>query len=311
MALLVFTAVGLIASTWALYVHYRLQSDPTYVSVCEVNESVSCQQVLTSQYGSVAGVPVAAGGTIWALLVFMLAAFGLKEPKSETASRVAGYIFVLATLGLATVFYFGYVSFFVLKTACLLCMSMYVSVIGTFLLSAGAAGPIAALPSRLGRDFAALIRNPRAATLAVVWLAVSAGLILLQRRSGGDDSGKRFISEASSVPAETLTTEQRTEWEAWLSTAARPGSSRLSHEGSLLKFNDYHAPRAVSRGSSTRTSSNARRRIRCLRVSDRDYPPKPNVAPRQRGSRRGVWGRGRRPNGSRENRERRIRGGAL
>ena len=36
-ALLVFTVLGLIASTWALYVHYRLQSDPTYVSVCEVN----------------------------------------------------------------------------------------------------------------------------------------------------------------------------------------------------------------------------------------------------------------------------------
>ena len=162
-ALLAFTALGLIASTWALYVHYRLQSDPTYVSVCEVNETVSCQQVLTSQYGSVLGVPVAAGGAIWALLVFMLAAFGLKEPTSETASRVAGYIFVLSTLGLATVFYFGYVSFFVLKTACLLCITMYASVIGTFLLSAGAAGPIAALPSRLGRDIAALVRNPLSA----------------------------------------------------------------------------------------------------------------------------------------------------
>ena len=98
-ALLAFTALGLIASTWALYVHYRLQSDPTYVSVCEVNETVSCQQVLTSQYGSVLGVPVAAGGAIWALLAFMLAAFGLKEPKSETASRVAGYIFVLCDIG--------------------------------------------------------------------------------------------------------------------------------------------------------------------------------------------------------------------
>src|SRR5688572_24325328 len=105
-ALLVFTALGLVASAWALYVHYRLLSDPTYVSVCEVSETVSCQQVLTSQYGSVLGVPVAAGGAIWALLVFMLSAVGLREPKSETASRVAGYIFVLSTLGLATVFYF-------------------------------------------------------------------------------------------------------------------------------------------------------------------------------------------------------------
>ena len=66
-ALLVFTALGFLASTYGLYVHYRLQSDPTYVSVCEVNESVSCQQVLTSEYGSMFGVPVAAGGAIWSL----------------------------------------------------------------------------------------------------------------------------------------------------------------------------------------------------------------------------------------------------
>ena len=77
-------------------------------------------QVLTS-HTQFLGVPVAAGGAIWALLVFMLAAFGLKDPKSETASRVSGYLFVLATLGLASVFYFGYVSFFVLKTACPIC----------------------------------------------------------------------------------------------------------------------------------------------------------------------------------------------
>ena len=243
-ALLVFTALGLIASAWALYVHYRLISDPTYVSVCEVNETVSCQQVLTSQYGSVRGVPVAAGGAIWALLVFMLAVFGLKEPKSDTASRVAGYIFVLSTLGLATVFYFGYVSFFVLKTACLLCMSMYVSVIGTFLFSAGAAGPISALPSRLGRDIAVLFRNPTAATLAVLWLAVSAGLIV----GFPKDPAKQVSTGSSAAPApapvEALTAEQRTEWEAWL--AAQPQAPEVMPTGTtkvlVLKFNDYQCP---------------------------------------------------------------------
>ncbi len=128
--------------------------------MCEVNETVSCQQVLTSQYGSVLGVPVAAGGAIWALLVFMLAAFGLRSRNRRLRRASRATSFVLATLGLASVFYFGYVSFFVLKTACLLCMTMYVSVIGTFLVSASAAGPIGALPSRLGRDIAVLLRNP-------------------------------------------------------------------------------------------------------------------------------------------------------
>ena len=108
---------------------------------------------------------------------------------------------MLATIGLASVFYFGYISFFVLKTACLICMTMYVSVIGTFLISASAAGPIGALPSRLGRDIAALVRNPLAATLAVVWLAVSAGLVSrLPETAAGDadvSAGRQSSAPAS------------------------------------------------------------------------------------------------------------------
>jgi uncharacterized membrane protein/protein-disulfide isomerase len=230
-----------------LYVHYRLQSDPTYVSACEVNESVSCQQVLTSQYGSVAGVPVAAGGAIWSLLVFLLAAFGLKDLKSETASRVAGYIFVLATLGLASVFYFGYISFFVLKAACLICLTMYVSVIGTFLVSASSAGPIAALPARLGNDVVAMFKYPVAAALAVLWLGVSAGLVFAfpkPPQATTPSSNSASSEAAAAVPAETLTAEQRAEWDAWLDAqtrapeAAPSGSTKVL----LLKFNDYQCP---------------------------------------------------------------------
>ena len=244
-ALLVFTALGLLASTYGLYVHYRLQSDPTYISACEVNESVSCQQVLTSQYGSVFGVPVAAGGAIWALLAFMLTAFGMKDPKSETASRVSGYLFVLATLGLASVFYFAYISFFVLKTACPICLTMYVSVIATFLISASSAGPIGALPSRLGGDLATVAQTPIPATLAVVWLAVSAGLVFgFPKPPQATQTASSGSSTEPAVPVESLTPEQRTEWEAWLD--AQPRAPEAQPTGStkvlVLKFNDYQCP---------------------------------------------------------------------
>jgi len=244
-ALLVFTALGLIASTYGMYVHYRLQSDPTYVSVCEVSESVSCQQVLTSEYGKVFGVPVAAGGAIWSLLAFMLAAVGLKDPKSETASRVSGYLFILATIGLASVFYFAYISFFVLKTACPICLTMYASVIGTFLISATSAGPIGALPSRLGRDLATVAQTPIAATLAVVWLAVSAGLVFaFPKPPQPTQTSASGASSAPAVPAETLSPEQRSEWEAWLD--AQPKAPEAMPTGAtkvlVLKFNDYQCP---------------------------------------------------------------------
>ena len=231
---------------YGMYVHYRLQSDPTYVSACEVSESVSCQQVLTSEYGSMFGVPVAAGGAIWSLLAFMLAAFGLKNPKSETASRVSGYLFVLATLGLASVFYFAYISFFVLKTACPICLTMYVSVIGTFLISATSAGPIGALPSRLGRDLATVAQTPIPATLAVVWLAVSAGLVFAFPKppQASTQTASSGASSEPAVPAETLTAEQRSEWEAWLN--AQPRAPEAMPSGAtkvlVLKFNDYQCP---------------------------------------------------------------------
>jgi len=117
-AIIVLALAAFGASVAALYVHYKLVTSPGYSSFCDISATVSCQQVLESSYGRVAGIPVAAGGAIWSALVLLLGVFGLRQPKSETAPRVASYIFVLATLGLAAVFYFAYASFFVLRQAC-------------------------------------------------------------------------------------------------------------------------------------------------------------------------------------------------
>ena len=111
--IIVLAALGLGASIAALYVHYQMLADPTYTSFCDVNETVSCEAVLTSQYGSVAGVPVAAGGAIWSALILLLAVFGMTPARSEKAEAVAGYIFILSTVGLAGALYLGYASFFV------------------------------------------------------------------------------------------------------------------------------------------------------------------------------------------------------
>ena len=36
-------ALGLGASIASLYVHYRMLTDPTYTSFCDVSETVSCE----------------------------------------------------------------------------------------------------------------------------------------------------------------------------------------------------------------------------------------------------------------------------
>src|SRR5918993_5757636 len=166
-ALIALALLGLGTSVTALVVHYRLMTDPAYASFCDISETVSCQQVLQSSYATVAGVPIAAGGAIWSLAVLLLAVWGMRHTSSELAGRVAGYIFVLGTIGLAVVFYYGYASFFVLGTACPLCMAMYVSVAGIFLASAAAATSLTAIPARLGEDLKGLTRSQTGTTLAV------------------------------------------------------------------------------------------------------------------------------------------------
>src|SRR3954471_8271349 len=123
--LVLFSLLGLGASIAALYVHYQLMVDPGYSSFCDISATVSCEQVLESAYGRVFGIPVAAGGAIWSALVLLLSMYGMRKPAEDTARRAAGYVFLLATGGLAAVFYFAYTSFFVLKQACPLCLTMY------------------------------------------------------------------------------------------------------------------------------------------------------------------------------------------
>src|SRR5688572_4202770 len=98
--ILVLAVVALGASLSSLYVHYRMIADPSYTSFCDISETVSCEAVYESAYGTVGGVPVAAGGAIWSALVLLLAAFGLRSPKPDTAAATKGYIFVLSTIGL-------------------------------------------------------------------------------------------------------------------------------------------------------------------------------------------------------------------
>jgi uncharacterized membrane protein/protein-disulfide isomerase len=238
-ALIALSALGLVASCLALYVHYRLITDPTYQSFCDVNETFACQQVLRSQYATIGGIPVAVGGAIWSALILMLSVWGMKAPKSETASRAAGYVFVLSTIGLAAVFYLAYASFFVLRTACPICMTMYVSTIGIFFVSAGAAGPLRALTSGLGTDLGSVRKNPAALSLTMIWIVASVGLVLLFPREQG-------VVEAAqeSAPVETLTPDQLVELHAWLDRQPRIPEAQPTQDAKvlLMKFNDYQCP---------------------------------------------------------------------
>ena len=238
--------LGLGVSVTALVVHYRLMTDPGYSSFCDISATVSCQQVLESSYATVKGIPIASGGAIWSAAVLLLAFWGMRQTSSELAGRVAGYIFVLATMGLAVVFYYGYASFFKLGAACPICMTMYAAVAGIFLVSAAAATSLTAIPARLGEDVAGLTKSQPATTLAVAWVAASIALLVLFPHPGQSGTGPSTVEVASEAPIEPLTSEQAAEWDRFLDSQTPVSEPSLLPTGAtkvlFIKFNDYQCP---------------------------------------------------------------------
>ena len=238
-------AVALLASIYALYIHAQMLRDPSYTPACDITTTVSCEAALTSQYATVYGVPVAAGGAIWSALVLLLALTGMKTPNTERTETTAGYIFVLSVLGLAAVFYLGYASY-LLGTLCPVCVTMYVTIIGIFLVSSAASSvSIWTLPSRMLRDMGAAFRHPLSATLATSWIVGSVLLIAFFPR--GDAQAQTQAQAAGTEPAaqvETLDEAQIAEWHQWLEAQPRAAEMAPKQPGKVLlvKFNDYQCP---------------------------------------------------------------------
>jgi uncharacterized membrane protein/protein-disulfide isomerase len=243
-ALLILALVAFAASVASLYVHYQLIKDPTYESFCDVSEKVSCEAVYKSAYGTVAGVPVAAGGVVWSALVLLFAGYGMRNPRSEAAARPAGYLFLLSVVGLASVFYFAYASFFVLGKACPLCMAVYVSVIGIFLVSSSMAPSLGSLLSGVGSDIAGMVSSPNAMGLGALWLLGSLALVALFPREAILEAGTP--AQAPVVPVEALDQAQLDEWHKWIDAQPRvPEVVALTPPGVkvfVVKFNDYQCP---------------------------------------------------------------------
>jgi protein-disulfide isomerase/uncharacterized membrane protein len=118
-------SIGLIISGVIVSIHRNLTASPTYASFCNVNETVVCDLVLTSDYAYLFGVPVA----WWALLTYAIwVAIALLAITTQRATRrrqLATVQFVLATWSLLYSIFLAIVSFAILRALCVLCGSLY------------------------------------------------------------------------------------------------------------------------------------------------------------------------------------------
>jgi len=234
--LVAFSIIGLAASSMSAYVHYRLLTDPSYTSFCDVNTSVNCTQAYLSRFGSLWGVPVALWGVLFFVVVLLLAIAGGRA-RSASREAIPGYIFSMSTIGLAIVLYLAWASFFQLHTVCLFCATTYIAVIAIFILSGGALSvPVAALPRRVGADVRSLGSSPGALALVLLVLAGIGGAIA------------SFPRESAAVTTESafppLTAEQRTDIAKWWAVQPRV-ELPIPNEGAkvlVVKFSDYMCP---------------------------------------------------------------------
>jgi len=200
---------GLAASATSLYVHYQMLAQPGYVSFCDVNQTVSCQQAYLSRYGSAWGVPVALYGMIWFVFVLVLAFVGAAGPESVRESMPA-YLFATATIGLAVTLYMAYAAFFVLKAVCVLCLATYAAVIGLFIVSglSKSMPPMTTLPRRVFGDLRALVARPALLSVVIVFLAGAVSAIAFF-----PDEAALRTKAAAPQAAQPVTADQRSEFE--------------------------------------------------------------------------------------------------
>lgn len=237
--LVLLAAAGLLASALSTYGHARLLRDPGYTAFCDVSAAVSCTQLYSSRFGSIAGVPVAVGGVLWFAGVLLLVLADARGPRDSRAA-VAGYLVAWSTAGLAVAMYLAYASLAVLQTFCLLCGVVYVAAVGIFVLSDSAsATPLRRLPAALARDVGRLARRPLAWALAVATAAGVAAAVVWFAPHPPD------LARLAPAPAGAA---REAEFDRWWASQPRVDPPVAAPDGGVVvvMFTDYQCPACAS-----------------------------------------------------------------
>lgn len=231
----VIALVGVAVSAYTLHVSQSLLADSGYTSFCNLGGVVNCDAVLSSRWGSFAGIPVG----LLAIVVFGVGALlALPGAVGNANAGMADLLLiglVSGSLGFAFVL-FG-VAAFVLKHACLLCLTLDVIIIAWF---------VAVAP--LAQRFSMSTRQPwlqrrsaaYTATLAGLLVAIAAGAVEATRQPASAST----IAEVKAADAKFFDVYMQL---PKLSTAEVQGDVRHVKGGdaapiTIVEFSDFQCP---------------------------------------------------------------------
>lgn len=127
-AIITLSLMGIILSSYLLYIHYDVRSQP----ICPVE---GCDKVLESEYAEILGIPVALVGLVGFVLVFALSLFRLVYPTNGT-EKIADFIFLVSIMGTAFGIYLTYLELFVIHAICIYCALCFILMIFILILAA-------------------------------------------------------------------------------------------------------------------------------------------------------------------------------
>lgn len=194
-------------------IHYFVHVDPNFSSFCAINETINCDTVANSSWSMLWGVPI----SVWGLLTYALLALAhvlALASRRRTPTWPWGLLLLAGAGAVGYAAFLAFVSHFLIKAFCILCMGLYV--INLALLAVAAAAYL-----QLGQSARALmsanLRTLRAGwiwllALAVVGLALVVALITIYPRfyaaaiSAADtpalDGSRRVYTEFISCPTD-------------------------------------------------------------------------------------------------------------
>ncbi|XP_072949158.1 vitamin K epoxide reductase complex subunit 1-like protein 1 [Epargyreus clarus] len=125
-AIIATAVVGVLVSTYALYVEMAAEARPGYKALCDISEHASCSRVLTSKYAKGLGlvsknsqleIPNCVYGIIFYCIIIFLTSFDVVS--------IVRLQLLLSLASLGTCVYLAYLLIFVLRDFCVVCVSTY------------------------------------------------------------------------------------------------------------------------------------------------------------------------------------------
>ena len=106
--------IGLLLSSYALYVEKKTNRSTSYKAACDISDKISCTKAFKSKYSKIMGLSNSLFGLFVYIFILALTFYG--DGK---------IIFFLSTFIILGSIYLAYISYFKLKNLCVVCTSIY------------------------------------------------------------------------------------------------------------------------------------------------------------------------------------------